>query len=233
MVVELDRVTFSFDAGEPVLRGIELRHQFGELIVLHGASGAGKSSLLNVIAGVLPPDGGTVRVDRASVAYMPQGITLLDNSVRNNLLFGLEGKTDVELMDALAAAQLDGFVAAQPKGLDSYVGDNGILLSGGQRQRLGLARALLRGATLLLLDEATSSLDEQSEAQILDNLRHRHVAALLVTHRMRAQLFADRVFRLQDGRLVKKLPQTKASAALRGLKLLYDTGVHVQIGTNP
>ncbi len=204
LVMELDHIRFSFHAGAPVLRDIELRHRATELIVLHGASGIGKSSLLNMIAGVLQPDGGTVRVDRGRVAYVPQDITLLDDSVRNNLLFGLAGKNDAELMDALATAELEEFVAAQPKGLDSHVGDNGILFSGGQRQRLGLARAVLRGATLLLLDEATSALDEETEEQVLRNLRGRDVAALLVTHRTRAQIFADRVFTLQDGRLLEE-----------------------------
>jgi ABC-type multidrug transport system fused ATPase/permease subunit len=231
MVMELYHVGFSFDAETPVLRDIELRHQSGELIVLHGASGAGKSSLLNVIAGILQPDSGNVRVDRGRVAYVPQDIALLDDSVRNNLLFGLEGKSDAELMDVLAVAELAEFVASQEGGLDSEVGDNGILFSGGQRQRLGLARAVLRGATLLLLDEATSALDEENEAQVLRNLRRRDVAVLLVTHRTRTQLFADRVFTLQDGRLSEEPLQANPFSPRGFSQGLYGAIPQAHIGT--
>ena len=228
MVMELNHVTFSFDAVLPVLRDIELRHPSGELIVVHGASGAGKSSLLNIIAGVLQPDGGIVCVDQNKLAYVPQDITMLDDSVRNKLLFGLAGKGDAELMDALAMAELDGLVASQAEGLDSQVGDNGILFSGGQRQRFGLARAILRGATLLLLDEATSALDEENEARVLINLRRRNVAVLLVTHRTRAQLFADRVFTLHDGRLFEELPQVNPflAQAFRATFMPQTSGAH-------
>jgi ABC-type bacteriocin/lantibiotic exporter with double-glycine peptidase domain len=229
--MQLDHIAFSFDAGVPVLRDIVLTHQLSELIVVHGASGAGKSSLLNVIAGVLQPDGGAVCVDRSKVAYVPQDITLLDDSVRNNLLFGLVGKCDVELMEALRIAELDRFVMSQAEGIDSQVGDNGILFSGGQRQRLGLARAVLRGATLLLLDEATSALDEENEAQVLSNLRRHGVAVLLVTHRMRAQLFADRVFTLHGGRLLEELPQVNPFSTRGFPGGIYGADLQAEIGT--
>jgi ABC-type bacteriocin/lantibiotic exporter with double-glycine peptidase domain len=108
------------------------------------------------------------------------------------------------LMNALATANLAEFVAAQPRGLDASIGDNGVLFSGGQRQRLGLARAILRGASLLLLDEATSALDQENESQVLENLSASGVAILLVTHRALKQGFADRVFRLEEGRLIEE-----------------------------
>lgn len=203
-VMELDRVSFSFLEGVPILRDVSLRMKVGEILVLHGASGIGKSSLLNIVAGVSQPSSGVVRIDRASVAYVPQEVPLLDDSIRNNLLFGLPRRSDVELMQALAAAMLDEFVAAQPLGLETGVGDNGALFSGGQRQRLGLARAILRGGNLLLLDEATSALDEENERRVLENLRVSGRAVLLVTHRACARMFAHRVVRLQKGRLVEE-----------------------------
>jgi ABC-type multidrug transport system fused ATPase/permease subunit len=202
--LELDRVSFSFNDGPPILRSVTLCLRRGEVVVLHGVSGSGKSSLMNLVAGILQPASGVVRVDRASVAYLPQDVALLDDSIRNNLLFGLAAKSDAELENALAVANLAEFVAEQPQGLDAGIGDNGVLFSGGQRQRLGLARAALRGAGLLLLDEATSALDEENESQVLENLRASGVAVLLVTHRALKPGFADRVFRLEEGRLIEE-----------------------------
>lgn len=203
-VLQLEEVSFCFREGAPVLRNVDLSLREGEIVVLHGPSGNGKSSLLNLIAGVSQPTKGVVRVDRASIAYVPQEVALLDDSVRNNLLFGLSGKSDDELMAALATAQLAEFVAAKPFGLDTSIGDNGALFSGGQRQRLGLARAILRGPRLLLLDEATSALDEQNERQILENLSASGMAVVLVTHAIVTRAFGHRSFRLRGGHLVEE-----------------------------
>lgn len=205
-VVQLKDVGFSFREGVPILSDIDFSLREGEVVVLHGPSGIGKSSLLNLIAGVSQPARGMIQVDRASIAYVPQEIALLDDSIRNNLLFGLADKSDEELMAALTTAQLSDFVAAQPFGLDTSVGDNGALFSGGQRQRLGLARAILRGTRLLLLDEATSALDAENERRLLENLRASGKAVVLVTHRVLTQVFGHRVLRLQEGRLIEEFP---------------------------
>jgi ATP-binding cassette subfamily B protein len=203
-VLELDRLSFAFDSGAPLLRNVCFRQQRGEIVILRGASGIGKSSLLNLIAGVLRPTRGTIRVDRDRIAYVPQEVALLDDSIRNNLLFGLQGKTDSDLMHALAIAKLDHFVATQPEQMETRVGDNGILLSGGQRQRLGIARAILREATLLLLDEATSALDRQNESEVLENLGARGIAVLLATHRVHACTFAGRIVQLHRYQLLEE-----------------------------
>lgn len=214
LVIELNNVSFSFPDSPPLLQDVVFCLREGQVAVLHGASGIGKSTLLNLIAGISQPSAGTVRIDRANIAYVPQEVPLLDDSIRNNLLFGLPAKDDSELMAALATAMLDDFVAGQPLGLDARIGDNGAVISGGQRQRLGLARAILRGGKLLLLDEATSALDEDSERKVLENLNASGLAILLVTHRIYTQAFAHRVFHLQAGRLIEEPPRPPATDQL-------------------
>jgi ABC-type multidrug transport system fused ATPase/permease subunit len=212
-VLQLEQVSFAFPGGASILRDVSLEIRSGETLVLCGPSGSGKSSLLNLVAGVSQPATGTIRIRRDRVAYVPQEVPLLDDTVRNNLLFGSERRSDDEMMRALEAANLDNFVAALPLGLDTPAGDNGALFSGGQRQRLGVARALLRGSDLLLLDEATSALDMESERQVLENLRASGKAVLLVTHRIPQRSFAERVVLLHEGRLVE---ETLAEAAVDG-----------------
>jgi ABC-type multidrug transport system fused ATPase/permease subunit len=204
-VLEMTQVSFLFGEKSNVLDNVNLRVEEGETILLHGVSGIGKSTLLNLIAGILQPLTGIVRVDRASIAYVPQDIPLLDDSIRMNLLFGLPEQSDEVLGRALRAAELDNFVSAQPRGLDTLVGDNGALFSGGERQRLGIARAILRGSRFLLLDEATSALDEENERQVLENLSASGKAVLLVTHRLHTRWFGHRVFRLEEGGLIEEL----------------------------
>ncbi|MGB6975381.1 MAG: ABC transporter ATP-binding protein [Terracidiphilus sp.] len=213
-VIELNNVSFSFPGSAPLLRDVFFCLREGQVAVLHGASGIGKSTLLNLIAGISQPSSGTIRIDRANIAYVPQEVPLLDDSIRNNLLFGLPGMSDSKLMAALATAMLDDFVVAQPLGLDARVGDNGAAVSGGQRQRMGLARAILRGGRLLLLDEATSALDEDNERRVLQNLSASGLAIMLVTHRIYTQTFAHRVFHLQAGRLIEEPPSPPATDPL-------------------
>jgi ABC-type bacteriocin/lantibiotic exporter with double-glycine peptidase domain len=209
LALQVIQISFSYRGGAPILQNVNLSLRKGETIVLHGASGIGKSSLLNLIAGVSQPMTGFVRVDRSSIAYVPQEIPLLDDSIRNNLLFGLSGRSDEDLMKALEVASLDEFVKGQTLGLETCVGDNGSLFSGGQRQRLGLARAILRSSQLLLLDEATSALDEKNERQVLANLNASGMAIVLATHRLHVRTFAHRVFRLEDGALVEEFNYEK------------------------
>lgn len=205
--LELDEVSYAFANGRRVLDRIILHVSEGETVLLRGMSGSGKSSLLNLIAGVSQPLSGDIRIDRVHTAYVPQEIVLLDDSVRNNLLFGSEDIPDGELMEALQIANLQDFVKSLPEELDTCIGDNGVMFSGGQRQRLGIARAIVRKPRLLLLDEATSALDVENERQILERLAHGNRAVLLVTHRVYGEDIADRTLWLDAGKLVREIPE--------------------------
>jgi ATP-binding cassette, subfamily C, bacterial len=201
-----------------VLRGIDLPIQAGILTAITGPSGAGKSTIADLINGLLLPTRGRLVLDgqplgpaeirqwRRQVGYVGQETVLFHQSVRKNLLWARPDATDDDLRQALTLASAS-FVFDLPGGLESIVGDRGILLSSGQRQRISLARALLRNPTLLILDEATNALDVENEARILDAIReamnnlHGTLTILMIAHRASAIRRADRIFELDAGRI--------------------------------
>jgi ABC-type multidrug transport system fused ATPase/permease subunit len=207
-VVTLSGLSFSYPDGTPVLRNVHLSVHPGECIVLRGASGIGKSSLLHLICGLLEPSVGTVssRIEKSQIAFVPQDVVLLDGTMRENVVFGSEDRGEPSILEALAAAQMRDFTASLPHGIESRTGDNGLLLSGGQKQRIGVARALYRRPALLLLDEATSALDIENESRLFKALKHSfpQTAIVMVTHRPHVPLFADRIFQLRDGQLAEE-----------------------------
>lgn len=210
--VTLDDVHFAYD-GDPVLEGLSVRLAPGEIVALVGATGAGKSTLCSLLAGLIDPTSGEIRVGgvplstvepdelHRGVALVFQESFLFADTVRENLTLG-EPIDDADLHQALQVARAQGFVDRLPRGLDEVVGERGVTLSGGQRQRLALARALLRRPRLLLLDDATSAVDARVERTILDALRA-HVAAttLVVAHRVSTIALADRVLLLDGARI--------------------------------
>ncbi len=214
--VRLDRVSFSYD-GPPVLREIDLTIQAGEVAAFVGPSGAGKTTLADVLAGLLAPDSGRVLVDglsltaermdswREKIGSVGQEPFLFHDTVRANLLWARAEATEAELWEALRLAAADGFAAKLPRGLDTVVGDRGMRLSGGERQRLALARALLRRPALLILDEAASHLDRENEEWILraiDGLRGK-LTVVVITHRLSSVRGADAIHVLEGGRILE------------------------------
>jgi ABC-type multidrug transport system fused ATPase/permease subunit len=185
LILELRNVSFSYVEDVNIVDEMSFSLSSGSLLVVRGPSGGGKSTLVNLVAGLMQPDNGEILVDRSRIAVVPQEVTMLDDSIRANILFGLNEIPTEELELALETAQLQEFVRSLPNGLDTMVGENGILLSGGQRQRLGVARAMVRKPTLLLLDEATSALDAYTEDKLLTAVvcAMSAGAILLVTHR--------------------------------------------------
>lgn len=217
--LELDDVTLTYpDQEEPALAGLSTRIARGEWVGVVGPTGAGKTTLVDILLGLLIPDQGIIRVDgrpldmreearswRAGVGYVPQSIFLSDDSIALNIAFGVaQEEVDRERVHEVAAlAQLDEFIRRLPDGYDTLVGERGVRISGGQRQRIGVARALYRDPSLLLFDEATSALDGPTERGLMQAVYGlgEERTLVIVAHRLQTVKRCDRILLLQDGRL--------------------------------
>ena len=217
-LLELEDVTFGYPDGTPVLRRVSLQVPAGSRVALVGPSGAGKSTILALVEGFYPLDGGVVRWTgtdvrelpraalRARLGYVEQEAPVLAGSVRDNLLLTRPDATDPELWAVLADVGLTDIVRRSPRGLDVLVGDEGVLLSGGERQRLAIARSLLARPALLLLDEPTASLDARNEGLLRDTLAAAAAdrALLVVAHRLSTVIDSDQIVVLDAGRVVAR-----------------------------
>jgi ATP-binding cassette subfamily C protein len=214
--LRLDRVSYRYASGSaPAVDRVSLVIPAGRTVAIVGASGAGKSTIADLIMGLIDPadgaiavdgrtlDGATLRHWRRSVGYVPQDGFLLHDSIRVNLRWANPACTEEEMWTALDKAAARAFVEANPDGLDAVVGERGANLSGGERQRLALARALLLQPDLLLLDEATSALDSVNEQQILTTLARLHgrVTIVIITHRLSTIRDADLIYVMDQGRV--------------------------------
>jgi len=228
--IRLCAVRYTYpSASAAALKDLTLRIRKGESIGFVGPSGSGKSTLVDVILGLLTPDGGQVLVDEGDIqknlrawqdqiGYVPQTIYLTDDTLRRNVAFGLpDDQIDVAAVKrAIRAAQLDEFVAGLPKGLETLVGERGIRLSGGQRQRIGIARALYHDPAVLVLDEATSALDTATEHGVMQAVTalHGSKTILIVAHRLSTVAHCDRLYRIELGRITgESVPEVEPAAA--------------------
>jgi ATP-binding cassette subfamily C protein len=199
------------------LQDVSIDISAGEYIGIVGRSGAGKTTLLDCLLGLIIPGKGQIRVDgvdlkdasltswRSRGGYVGQDTILFNTSVRDNILWNQKLASEMEVRDAARMADADDFITSFPEGYETLVGDRGGRVSGGQRQRIGIARALLRKPEILILDEATSALDPISEGEILrtvERLKHR-LTVVFVTHRITSLRGADRIFVLEQGRLIE------------------------------
>lgn len=206
-----------------VLKGVSFEIPLGKSIGLMGESGSGKSTLADVILGILTPTSGTVMYGNMDVhkhplkwskklAYIPQSIFLCDDTIRNNVAFGIdEDKIDDEkVWEALREAQLEQFVKAQPDGLDSMVGERGVRISGGQRQRIGIARALYDNPEILVLDEATSALDSGTESAVMEAIDKLSgtMTLIIIAHRLSTIKNCDYVYKVENGNIYSVDPSS-------------------------
>lgn len=218
--IEVQDVTYYYpDTEEPVIRNASLSIQKGKTVAFIGASGAGKTTMVDIILGLLTPQKGRVMADRinvhekpktfhAQIGYIPQVIYLSDDTIRNNIAFGVkESEIDEKAVTAaMEKAQLTEFVGSLPYGLDTIVGDRGVRLSGGQRQRIGIARALYHDPEILVLDEATSALDNDTETAVMEAVENLQgmKTMIIIAHRLTTIRNADVIYEVGDGQVVEK-----------------------------
>jgi ATP-binding cassette subfamily B protein/subfamily B ATP-binding cassette protein MsbA len=215
--IEIDRVSFHYEADRPVLKDLSLTIEPGSTVALVGGTGAGKTTILSLIPRFYDPTSGVVRIDgqdirtvtkaslRASMSIVLQETLLLNGTIRDNIAYSRPGARQDEIEAAARAAQAHDFIVSLPRGYDTEVGERGVRLSGGQRQRIGIARAFLRNSPILLLDEPTSALDLKTEAELMDALKSLMVGrtTLIVTHRLATVHDVDRIYVLESGRVVE------------------------------
>jgi ATP-binding cassette subfamily C protein len=229
--IRFDRVCFAYDTERTdAVAGLSLQIQARRTTAVVGPSGAGKTTVADLVMGLVSPREGRIEVDgraldeswlrawRAGIGYVAQDTLLFNDTVLANLRWARPDATEAAVWEALRLAAADGFVAALPQGVLTEVGDRGVRLSGGERQRLALARALLRRPSLLILDEATSALDGENERRIRDAIRalHGSMTILMITHRLPSVRDADVVHVLEAGRLVESGPWAELVARPAG-----------------
>ena len=224
--IEFERVDFGYVPGRSALKAVNLTVPAGKTVALVGPSGAGKTSVLNLIPRFYDVERGRVLIDghdvrdvtlaslRANIGLVSQETNLFDDTIRANIAYGRPQATDEDIVMAARRAGAHDFIAALPQGYETLVGERGIKLSGGQRQRLSIARAILKDAPILILDEATSALDTESERLIPAALEQlmRGRTTIVIAHRLSTIEHCDRIVVLDDGRIVEQGTHTELLA---------------------
>ena len=214
--IEIVDLSFGFDKSVSlVLKELKLIIDKGEKIGIVGSSGSGKSTLIDLLMGLYPPLKGEIKYDgtdifkniknwQKNIGYVPQDIFLLDDSIKNNICFGITNSEidEDKLQKAIYDSQLQDFINNLENGIETKVGERGVQISGGQRQRIGIARALYNNPNILILDEATSALDNKTEKELINSVRNlKDKTVIMIAHRLTTLVDCDRVYELVDGSL--------------------------------
>ena len=217
-LVQFNDVSFGYDAISPVLRNVTFEARPGQIVALLGATGSGKSTVINLLPRFYDVTGGAITIDgddirdvtlaslRRNVGIVHQDLFLFTATIRDNLSYGAVGATQEQIEEAAKVARLHDFIMSLPDGYDTWVGERGITLSGGQKQRAAIARTLLMDPRILILDDSTSSVDMETEFLIQQALAHLMVGrtTFVVAQRLRTVLNADLILVLKDGRIVER-----------------------------
>jgi ATP-binding cassette subfamily B protein/subfamily B ATP-binding cassette protein MsbA len=215
--VRYENVSFSYAGKAPTVHHINIEALPGQTIALVGPTGAGKSTLINLLTRFYEYDEGVITLDgvpvhelnkswlRRSIGYVTQESFMFNGTVRENLRVGKRDATDEQMWEALTSANADAFVKRLPDGLDTQVGERGVKLSVGEKQRVSIARALLRNPPVLLLDEATASVDTETERQIQEALEHLMArrTSFVIAHRLSTVRHADRIYVIEHGKIIE------------------------------
>lgn len=238
--IRLERVSFQYANGEEALHELSAVLPAGQVTALVGPSGAGKTTIMNLIPRFYDVKQGRILIDgidirdlsltslRQNIAFVSQDITIFDDSVRANIGYGRAGASDEDIIAAAQAAAAHEFILALPQGYDTVLGEDGVKLSGGQRQRISIARAILRNAPILLLDEATSALDNESERLIQASLSElqKGRTTLVIAHRLSTVQHADQILVLDAGKLTEKGRHDDLLAAGGQYARMYKAGLN-------
>jgi ATP-binding cassette, subfamily B, multidrug efflux pump len=240
--IVFDNVTFQYDGQKsaPVLQNIRLTVEAGQTVAILGATGSGKSTLVNLVPRFYDVTDGSICIGGqdirsvqqnsllAGVAIVPQDVILFSGSLRDNICYGRPGAPDEEMIEAAQAAQAHGFISALPRGYNSHIEERGVNLSGGQKQRISIARALLTKARILILDDATSAVDIDTETRIQAALENRPdpPTVLLVAQRISTVLRADKIVVIEKGRIVAEGSHSELLETSR----IYQEIYHSQLG---
>ena len=241
--LRFENVTFGYENNQPVLHDINLDIKPGEVIALVGASGAGKSTMVQLVPRFFDPQQGKILIDgvdlrdvqlrslRSQIGVVAQETLLFSGTVRDNLLYGKPGASDEEIQRAAKAAHAHEFLAKLPDGYETMLGERGAKLSGGQKQRIAIARAFLSDPRILILDEATSALDSESEALIQEALAKlmQGRTNIVIAHRLSTILGADRIAVMQNGRIMDIARHKELLPRCPLYANLYNTQFHVAL----
>ena len=215
--ITFDKVSFKYDkTDEKAIKDINLQIEGNTMAAFVGHSGAGKSTIINLLPRFYDPQEGSIKIDnqdiknitlkslRKNLSLVSQDVILFDDTIKNNIAYAKDGASIEDIRKACSFAAADKFIEKLPDGYDTYIGENGIRLSGGQKQRISIARAILKESPIILLDEATSALDAESEEIVQNAILNltKNKTTLVIAHRLSTIHNADKIFVLKNGKII-------------------------------